>query len=117
MEFTKNIQTRLCSDKTVTILPATQTSSAAFLNGTSLVAIDIPVGFVGTGITFKVSTDGDTFTDYTRMVDGANVTAVVAANTSAAAGAYDFAGYNWIQLVASDIQTDAIVITLKTRPL
>lgn len=117
MELTTNIQERLCSDQTVTIFAATQTSTAAFLNGTSLVAIDIPVDFVGTAMTFKVSTDGVTYRDYKRMIDGLTVTSVVGANAAYAAGSHDFAGYNYIKLVAGSLQTETILITLQTRPL
>ena len=116
MTKSAQFQQRLCSDKTVTILDGATVSDAAYIHGTSLVAIDIPAGFDGTSLTFQVSSDGTTFYDYKRMVDGAAVTAVVAANGSFAPRAFDFAGYNYLKLVAGT-QTGDITITLKTRPL
>lgn len=116
MTETTDWQLRLCSDKTVIIADGGTVSGAADLSGTSLLAIDIPAGFDGTSMTFQVSSDGTTFYDYKRMVDGLAVTAVVGANASYATNANDFAGYSHIKLVSAT-QTGAITITLKTRPL
>jgi hypothetical protein len=116
MPDTTQFQTRLCSDQTVFILDGQTVSTPASINGTSLVAVDIPTGFDGTSLTFQVSTNGVDYVEYKRMLDGANLTAVVGANSSYATGSHDFAGYNYIKLVAVS-QTGDIEITLKTRPL
>lgn len=116
MTDTTQFQERLCSDKTVTILDGETVSDAAYIHGTSLMAIDVPAGLEGTSLTFQVSSDGTTYYQYKRMIDGAVVTAVIGANSSYAAGGFDFAGYNYLKLVTA-AQTGDITITLKTRPL
>lgn len=108
---------KLCADLTVTILNGQTESSAAHLAGTSLVAFDIPAGFAGTALTFKVSTDGTNYKTYKRMKDGAAVSAVVGADASYATEMFDFVGYEWIKLVAGTSQTGDIDIQLKTRPI
>lgn len=111
-------QKRLCSNVQVTILNGQTVSSAGFLNGTSLVAIDIPAGFDGAALTFQVSSDeGATFLTYARMIDGTDVSAVVTAGKSFATDPNDFVGYNAIKLVSDIPQVGDIPITLKTIPI
>lgn len=110
------------SSQTVTILDGETISSVASLNGTSLLAFDIPAGFTGTVITFLVSSDGTNYLPYHRMGDGGAAKARVNADNANNPYAYatestDFAGYNFIKLVAGTTQTTDIAITLKTRPL
>lgn len=110
-------QPRVCSDTTVTILDGQTVSSAAYLEGTSLVAVNIPAGFDGTALTFQVSSDGTTYYDYKKMLDGTAVVASVGANAAYATLSTDFSGYNYIKLVAGTSQTGDITLTLVTRPL
>lgn len=105
------------SDLSATILDGETESDGIQLGGTSLVALDIPAGFDGTTMTFKVSSDGTTYKDYKRLVDGMPVSALCSADASFAADYYDFAAYEWIKLVAGTAQTGNVEITLKTRSL
>ena len=114
---TGQFQERLCNDITVTIADSGTVSSAADISGTSLVAIVIPTGFDGTGLTFQVSSDGSTFKTYKRMIDGTAVTAVVGADAAYATDAGDFAGFSHLKLVSTTTQTGDITVTLQTRPL
>jgi hypothetical protein len=107
----------LFSDLVATILDGANDSDGIDLGGSSLLSIDIPAGFDGTGMTFKVSSDGVNYKEYRRMIDGTLVTAVVGADASYASGYHDFGGYRWIRLVATTAQTGDISITLKTRAL
>ena len=117
MATTSQFQSVVCSDLTVVIADSATVSSAADLNGTTLVGIDIPAGFDGTAMTFQVSSDGVTYYTYKKLADGLAVTAVVGANASYATVPTDFAGYRFIKLVAGTAQTGAITITLKTIPV
>ena len=117
MADSKQYESPICRDITVVIADGATVSSVASLQGTSLVAIDIPAGFEGTAMTFQVSSDNVTYYAYKRMFDGVDVAAVVGANAAYAADSGDFAGYSFIKLVAGTAQTGAIEITLKTRPL
>lgn len=105
------------NDKLATILDGQTESNGIKLDDKSLVAIDIPSGFDGTELTFKVSSDGINYKTYKRMIDGENVSAIVGADASYAAGYFDFAGYEYIKLVAGTAQTGDVEITLKTRSL
>lgn len=111
-----NQQPRLCNDVTVTIADGATESSAADLQGTSLVGMVIPAAFDGASMTFKVSSDGTTYQTFKNLA-GTTATAVVAASNSYGIVPADFAGWRFIKLVADTAQTGATVITLQTLPL
>lgn len=108
---------RLCSNVTATIADGQTESTVISLDGTSLVGISFPSTFDGTNITFKVCDTSDgTYLDYTNTA-GTLVTAVAGANKAMGIIPADFAGYNYIKVIAVTPQTGDTVLTLKSRPL
>lgn len=110
-------QLPVCSNLTATIASGETTSGAINLGGTSIVGLSIPVTFEGTSMTFLTSHDDVTYQIYKSMVTGATVTGIVGASANYSTSPGDFAGWQFVKLVAGTAQTGDCVITLLTRQL
>lgn len=114
---TAQFQPALCYDKIATISSGQTVSDEMELRGTYLVAMILPSTFDGTTMTFKGSIDGTNFFDMYNA-GGVQMTSTVAASRWIPFSPQDFAGCNFIKLVAGTAQsTTDTLIQLITRPL
>ncbi len=117
MADSKQFQSELCFDKTITIADGQTASPAIDLIGTYVVALIIPTGFEGTTLALQGSDslDGTYYNAYNTA--GTQLVPVVAASRYIPFVPSDTASIRFLKLVAGTAQTGAITIKLVTRPL
>ncbi len=99
-------------------IPASGTTTAAIdLGGTSLVGIQLPASFTGTGLSFQVATTLSG--TYQGVIDGSGTTLL----KTIAAGKYlmldpsEFAGIQFLKIVSNATEAAQRDLTLITRPV
>jgi hypothetical protein len=99
------------------VIPISSTTSAAVdTQGGSLVGLVMPAAFTGSSVTFQVSPDNVTFSDY-YDTDGNAVTVQVGASRYIGIVRDDFANARYIKIVSGSTEAAERTITLSVRGL
>lgn len=113
--ISSEFQNRLCNDLQVVIANGATVSSSANLNGTFLVGVQIPTGFVGSSLKFQGSNDNNNFFVIKSGITGFDLETIAGANAIYNIPTSDLTTVQYLKLVATTAQTSDITIKLITR--